>query len=163
MFTASPAEMTIAGLALGAVVVWLDSLTGQPTADDETAWGRVPEQAKPTLALPAPSLMIAQTIPAPEPAPVAVRSAPVPAAAPPAQPVTVRPAPPPPAAQPAPAAFQPAPPQPAAAPLAVQADESPVQPAAPASKPAAAAMNATAPGTSKSGQKGKHNKPHKRG
>jgi hypothetical protein len=65
MFTASPAEIVVAGLALGSVVAWLDSLTNPPRPDDETAWGRTPETlaAKPTLALPAPSVVLAPSIP----------------------------------------------------------------------------------------------------
>lgn len=65
MFTASPAEIVVVGLALGSVVAWLDSLTNPPKPDEETAWGRVPVtvKAKETLALPAPSLVLAQPVP----------------------------------------------------------------------------------------------------
>jgi hypothetical protein len=72
MFTASPAEIVVAGLALGSVVAWLDSLTNPPAPDDVTAWWRRPEpaQAKETLALPAPSIVVPQPLPV-QPAPVA--------------------------------------------------------------------------------------------
>jgi hypothetical protein len=64
MFTASPAEIVVAGLVLGSVVAWLDSLTNPPKLNDETSWGRVPETAKikETLALPAPSVVLPKAV-----------------------------------------------------------------------------------------------------